>query len=114
MRIKFIGVWYVTQPIDQLPISFPFRDTVESVGLLGKCLPFCAFDSAIEYFRHVVALDERRVKFTPTYFHGASQHEKTGSVPCKLKHRVDGLHVNATNVEEVLFAGVHCGMLLVF
>ena len=35
-------------------------------------------------------------------------------MPCKLNHRVDGLHVSATDVEEVLFAGVHCGMLLVF
>ena len=76
VRIKFIGVWYVIQPIDQLPISFPFRDTVESVRLLGKCLPFCAFDSAIEYFRHAVALNEHCVKFTPTYFHRASQHKK--------------------------------------
>ena len=113
MRIKFIGVWYVIQPIDQLPISFLFRDTVESVGLFEKCLPFCVTDNAIEYFRHAVALDKHRVKFTPTYFHAASQHEKTGGVPCELKHRVDGLHVNATNV-EVFFAGAHCGMPLVF
>ena len=75
---------------------------MESIGLLGKHLPFCAFDSAIEYFRHAVALNERRVKFILTYFHRASQHEKTGSVPCKLKHHVDGLHMNATNVKEVL------------
>ena len=114
VRIKFIGVWYVTRSIVQPSISFPFRDTVESVGLFEKRLPFCVSDNAIEHFRHAVALDERRVKFTPTYFHAASQHEKTGGVPCELKHRVDGLHVNATDVEEVFFAGAHCGMLLVF
>ena len=48
VRIKFIGVWYVTRSIGQLPISLPFRDTVESVGLFEKRLPFCVSNNAIE------------------------------------------------------------------
>ena len=98
--IKFVGVWYVIRHIGHLPISFPFRDTVESVGLSQKRLPFCVSDNAMGYFRHAISLDEPRVMFSPTYYHGSSQHENAGST-------------KNTNVEEVFFAGVHCGALLV-
>jgi len=77
-------------------------DTVESVGLLEKRLPFCVSKNAIKYFRHAVSLDESRVKFTATYFHGVSQHQKPGSAPLDLGNRED------TDVKEVFFAGVHC------
>ena len=102
--IKFIGVWYVVRPIGQLPVSFPFRDTVESVGLAEKRLPFCVANKAVEHFRHAISLDERRVKFSPTYYHAVSQH----GVPGSAVREVDD-----TDVKEVFFAGVHCGVFLV-
>ena len=113
VSIKFIGVWYVIQPIGQLPISFPFRDTVEAVGLSQYRLPFCVSDNTIEYFRHAISLDERRVKFSPTYYHGAHQHEKPGSETCELGLHAKGVQKKGIDVKEVFFAGVHCGALLV-
>ena len=101
VRIKFVGVWYVIRLIGQLSVSFPFRDTVESVGASETRLPFCVSNDAIEYFRHAISLDECRVMFSPTYYHGVSQHGKAGPA-------------DDTDVKEVFFAGVHCGTLLVF
>ncbi|KIL66936.1 hypothetical protein M378DRAFT_9939 [Amanita muscaria Koide BX008] len=47
VRIEFLGVW----------------DTVESVGLIPKRLPFTSSNTIVKTFRHAVALDERRAKF---------------------------------------------------
>ena len=48
------------------------RDTVSSVGIVReKILPYTADGLAhVCYFRHALALDERRVKFLPEYAHG--------------------------------------------
>ncbi|KAL5518743.1 hypothetical protein ACEPAH_426 [Sanghuangporus vaninii] len=53
VTIDFVGVW----------------DTVASVGIIGKELPFTANNSAIRIFRHALALDEHRVKFLPNFYH---------------------------------------------
>jgi hypothetical protein len=45
--IEFIGVW----------------DTVQSVGIIERRLPFTTSNTAVRTFRHAVALDEHRVKF---------------------------------------------------
>ncbi|KAG5649691.1 hypothetical protein H0H81_002474, partial [Sphagnurus paluster] len=45
--IEFLGVW----------------DTVDSVGLFPKRLPFTTSNTIVRTFRHAVALDERRAKF---------------------------------------------------
>ncbi|KAF8074124.1 hypothetical protein FPV67DRAFT_1480849 [Lyophyllum atratum] len=45
--IEFLGVW----------------DTVDSVGLLPKRLPFTTSNTIVRNFRHAIALDERRAKF---------------------------------------------------
>ncbi|KAJ7580383.1 hypothetical protein C8J56DRAFT_1103394 [Mycena floridula] len=47
VKIEFVGVW----------------DTVESVGLIEKCLPFTHSNNIIRTFRHALSLDERRAKF---------------------------------------------------
>ncbi|QRW06859.1 hypothetical protein RhiLY_05858 [Ceratobasidium sp. AG-Ba] len=52
VEIHFLGAW----------------DTVSSVGILrAKLLPFTNQNGHIKYFRHALALDERRVKFIPEY-----------------------------------------------
>jgi len=38
-------------------------DTVSSVGMLGKTLPFTISNYAVRTFRHAMALDERRARF---------------------------------------------------
>lgn len=37
------------------------RDTVDSVGLIPRRLPFTQVDNNIRYFRHAMSLDEHRV-----------------------------------------------------
>ena len=73
----------------------PCRDTVCSVGVIPRTLPFIAHNTAIRTFRHALSLDERRVKFKPDYFHGDGDD-------CT---EADG----NTDVKEVWFAGCHCG-----
>lgn len=76
VHIHFIGVW----------------DTVSSVGVVrGKTLPSTTNrDHHMCYFRHALALDERRVKFLPEYIHGAT---------------TEGSH--SDRIKEVWFAGSH-------
>ncbi|KAF5377885.1 hypothetical protein D9615_006800 [Tricholomella constricta] len=45
--IEFLGVW----------------DTVDSVGIIPKRLPFTTSNTIVRNFRHAIALDERRAKF---------------------------------------------------
>ncbi|KAG8856463.1 hypothetical protein FRB96_006429 [Tulasnella sp. 330] len=51
--IDFVGVW----------------DTVASVGVLSKHLPFTSSNHIIKTFRHAMALDEHRAKFKPNPWH---------------------------------------------
>jgi uncharacterized protein (DUF2235 family) len=39
------------------------RDTVNSVGLIPRRLPFTTSNKVVKTFRHAVSLDERRAKF---------------------------------------------------
>jgi hypothetical protein len=51
VEVAFLGCW----------------DTVASVGLYSTTLPFAKNNKrAVVYFRHAIALDERRIKFLPT------------------------------------------------
>lgn len=52
-----------------------FRDTVASVGLVPKYLPFVGSNSCIRWFRHAIALDEHRVKFLPSYWKSSHDYE---------------------------------------
>ncbi|KAG9018129.1 hypothetical protein FRB90_012150 [Tulasnella sp. 427] len=51
--IEFMGVW----------------DTVSSVGIKGRHLPFTSSNTIIRSFRHALSLDERRAKFQPNPWH---------------------------------------------
>lgn len=44
------------------------RDTVDSVGLIPKHVPFTKKNTCVKTFRHAIALDEHRVKFKPNLF----------------------------------------------
>ncbi|KAF9651414.1 hypothetical protein BDM02DRAFT_3091324 [Thelephora ganbajun] len=101
VRIKLVGVW----------------DTVQSVGLIEKHLPFSGSNNAISYFRHALALDERRVKFRPFLF---SECSEVASDSHMIERRQSSGKVDdseteinietgpPTNIEEVFFAGAHC------
>ncbi|KAL1692124.1 hypothetical protein GGG16DRAFT_52174 [Schizophyllum commune] len=117
VSIELLGVW----------------DTVGSVGLFPRRLPFTTSNSHVRYFRHALALDERRVRFQPNFWirshptvHalGVQPGEMPRSRPApkstksKLslrdKERTYDAEAGAaaaaqhTDVLEVWFAGCHC------
>ncbi|KAG8926343.1 hypothetical protein FRC00_003011 [Tulasnella sp. 408] len=53
VEIEFLGVW----------------DTVGSVGMFSRHLPFTASNTIVRTFRHALALDEHRAKFRPNPWH---------------------------------------------
>ena len=107
---------------------------MQSVGLIPKHLPFSGSNNAILHFRHALALDERRVKFIPSFCTGGkpkptrvdskvSEHSEVASQPSthKIKKRevsgkssqfedsINAMSGQETDVEEVFFVGAHCG-----
>ncbi|KZP16495.1 hypothetical protein FIBSPDRAFT_748573 [Athelia psychrophila] len=87
VRVHFIGVW----------------DTVSSVGLVRPKNMFPHIVDCCDhvcYFRHALALDERRVKFLPEYVHEGSSH-KPEEQPFHGQARC------TANIKEVWFAGTH-------
>ncbi|KAJ2923950.1 hypothetical protein H1R20_g13152, partial [Candolleomyces eurysporus] len=65
VKIEFMGVW----------------DTVASVGVIMKrTLPFTNSNTSIKTFRHALALDERRVKFQPNYYHRPAPSEEAAAL----------------------------------
>ncbi|KAF7326066.1 DUF2235 domain-containing protein [Mycena kentingensis (nom. inval.)] len=108
--IEFVGVW----------------DTVDSVGLIPRRLPFTTSNTIVRTFRHAIALDEHRAKFKVNLWNRQQKHEEclglneskhahkahTGT---NHKHALHGLEkryardpTKPTDVEEVWFAGCHC------
>lgn len=103
-----------------------FRDTVSSVGIVrAKTLP--GTTSGMEhvcYFRHALALDERRVKFLPEYAHAGStlpadpdsthsdvDATEIGQSLPSPDNEMDGLgSYNTPHTKEVWFAGTHSDM----
>ncbi|KIK67875.1 hypothetical protein GYMLUDRAFT_36672 [Collybiopsis luxurians FD-317 M1] len=59
VTIDFLGVW----------------DSVESVGLISKRLPFTTTNNIVRTFRHALSLDERRAKFKP-YLWSPKDHSR--------------------------------------
>ena len=125
--------------INHLPHTSACRDTVQSTGLIPRYLPFSNSNHAILHFRHALSLDERRVKFIPSFCTvGRPKHEgdddfsKNDKVvhenghhngPHGIERRedsegyergVNALTGSETDVKEVFFAGVHCGMFWLF
>lgn len=61
------------------------RDTVDSVGLIPKRLPFTSSNTAIKYFRHAVALDEHRAKFKANLYNRPTEaEEELGTKPGEM------------------------------
>ncbi|KAF5313036.1 hypothetical protein D9619_002418 [Psilocybe cf. subviscida] len=119
--IELLGVW----------------ETVGSVGVIPKRLPFTTFNTHVKNFRHALALDEHRVRFKPNFFNRPTQEEmelglKWGEMQResdkarlereKLRqkpHRRKTMRElerqynnhggqHYTDVEEVWFSGCHC------
>ncbi|KAF9483556.1 hypothetical protein BDN70DRAFT_290759 [Pholiota conissans] len=83
--IEFLGVW----------------DTVDSVGLFPRRLPFTASNSVVKIFRHAMALDERRAKFKPSYWNRPTEDEKTLSETDRQKRlQLKKLRAEQQNAEH--------------
>jgi uncharacterized protein (DUF2235 family) len=98
------------------------RDTVASVGIVPRTLPFTASDTCIRHFRHAISLDERRTKFKANHYHLRLPEEQKGLKPGEMplsnhhnKHHDHSpkdevsKHDDGPDVLEVWFAGCHCG-----
>ncbi|KAJ6523506.1 hypothetical protein DFH09DRAFT_1047209 [Mycena vulgaris] len=108
--IEFIGVW----------------NTVNSVGIIPRQLPFTTSNTIVRTFRHAVSLDERRTRFQPNMWNSQNDKDHTpcvtdhpNSPPAKrprLPHAfsqqlMERLYARdptqPTDVDEVWFSGCH-------
>ncbi|KDQ34115.1 hypothetical protein PLEOSDRAFT_1011627, partial [Pleurotus ostreatus PC15] len=94
VKVHFIGAW----------------DTVSSIGVVrDKSLPGTdAVEKTCCYFRHALALDERRVKFLPEYSHGGATFAEQPADQEPID--VDREPINP-RVKEVWFPGTHSDIL---
>ncbi|KAI6159255.1 hypothetical protein EDD17DRAFT_1613144 [Pisolithus thermaeus] len=72
--VEFVGVW----------------DTVNSVGIIPRRLPFTRANNKIRFFRHALALDEHRVRFMPNFYNRSTDADKKlgvqkGEMPRSVK-----------------------------
>ncbi len=111
------------------------RDTVCSVGIVPRHLPFTASNTAIRYFRHAMSLDEHRAMFKANHYQFRRSEDEKGIKPGEMprsNHRFPHYHskhhqhhkgksndeahddgpTKTTDVKEVWFAGCHCGKFL--
>ncbi|KAL0577577.1 hypothetical protein V5O48_004409 [Marasmius crinis-equi] len=86
--IEFIGVW----------------DTVNSVGLIPKRLPFTTSNNIVRTFRHAVSLDERRAKFKANLWNRPTDREGKLGLAHKDHHHAPGQHCDEPINEEALNA----------
>jgi uncharacterized protein (DUF2235 family) len=59
VEVEFVGVW----------------DTVNSVGIIPRRLPFTTSNTVVKTFRHALALDEHRAKFQPNVWNRPNELE---------------------------------------
>jgi len=100
VQIDFVGVW----------------DTVCSVGLIPRQLPFTSSNYAVKVFRQALSIDERRAKFLPNTWNTPSareaalgfqpQPQQRGDVS-KDEWEYEPPEEDVTDVYEVWFSGCH-------
>ena len=130
--IHLLAVWWTCpNMLFDVKLRRFHRDTVGSVGVIPKRLPFTTFNTHVKHFRQALALDEHRIRFKPNFFNRPTPEEvalglKWGQGQIGEKKRSERLNKNkrawetqyasqglhSTDVEEVWFAGCHCGKLL--
>lgn len=118
VKVHFVGAWYIslssTKNVRILMNTTP-RDTVSSVGVIrDKTLPGTTDGMKhATYFRHALALDERRVKFLPEYAHEGTS---LPSSPDAKEEELNDRHYSniLPHTKEVWFAGTHSDMWAIF
>ena len=89
-----------------------YRDTVSSIGIIrGKNLPLTDSPEHICFFRHALALDERRIKFLPEYARGGVMLDPTVSQQAASSSHSGGPGLlSGPRVKETWFTGTHSDM----
>ncbi|KAG2116365.1 hypothetical protein BD769DRAFT_1486352 [Suillus cothurnatus] len=87
VNVEFVGVW----------------DTVSSVGIIPKRLPFTAANNSIRYFRHAISLDEHRVRFKPNPWIRANETHKHRGV--KPDHMPRSIRRHIPSLPDIKFKG---------
>jgi len=138
VQIHFVGAWlvFIDSSIKRFTSRLIFRDTVSSIGIIRQMpLPLTDQTDHVCFFRHALALDERRVKFIPEYLitdtrnfgyttnldrkeddgkgNNNPERDSTAVKPNAMPVK-DGQSSNNsrfdTNSKEVWFAGTHSDM----
>ena len=104
VEIEMLGLWSVLISTPNLfrkvfIILLP-RDSVSSVGLIGRTLPFASSNSIVRTFRHALALDEHRTKFKANQYRKSSKEEANRGITDKTL-TAEGVKINETDVKEV-------------
>lgn len=106
------------------PILITSQDTVNSVGLIPRRLPFTTSNTIVRTFRHAVSLDERRAKFKPNLWNRPNEKEQTLSISDQKAHPKPAHHAKKmsqhqleqkyardrsqpTDIDEVTFRRLH-------
>ncbi|KZV61060.1 hypothetical protein PENSPDRAFT_678653 [Peniophora sp. CONT] len=71
-------------------------DTVASVGIIPKRLPFVQSNNCIRFFRHAISLDEHRAKFKANHYQRTPDDQIHGAagMPPSNPHRRPRIHRN--------------------
>ncbi|KIJ46890.1 hypothetical protein M422DRAFT_226573 [Sphaerobolus stellatus SS14] len=89
--IEFLGVW----------------DTVSSVGIIPRTLPFTTSNSVINTFRHAVSLDEHRARFPANLYNRPTAHEAAlGTQPGEMP-KVDVKYPGPPHQQQRSDSGKH-------
>lgn len=94
VQVHFLGVWYVISSNLGLPQydGIYRRDTVNSVGLIPRRLPFTMSNTNVRIFRHAISLDERRAKFKQNTWNHPSDRESQLAHTDRPGHEHHGNH----------------------
>ena len=93
VRLSYPNPYFANSPESNVL----FRDTVCSVGVIPHTLPLTYANAAVRYFRHAIALDERRAVYQVNHWHSGNPHNH------------ECIDAERTDVREVWFAGCHAG-----
>ncbi|KDQ51440.1 hypothetical protein JAAARDRAFT_211072 [Jaapia argillacea MUCL 33604] len=100
VEVEFLGVW----------------DTVSSVGVIPRVLPYSSSCYGVKVFRHALALDERRARFRPSIWGEPRANEEMldRPIPDTLRpanvSRDEWVYdppVDHLDIKEVWFSGCH-------
>ncbi|KAH8110703.1 hypothetical protein DFH11DRAFT_1513988 [Phellopilus nigrolimitatus] len=91
VNIEFVGVW----------------DTVASVGLIPRRLPFTKSNTAINTFRHALSLDEHRAKFKANYYQITTEEEAARDSFILSRKERHVRHNSKAVLEDIVHASHH-------